>query len=128
LKFNNNLKEEIDIVEKESLEKLESLIRHIHKNLRMALEKKTDIETKTHISYVIGDIEENCEFVDPVDFKIFGLEANRQQDMIDRAVTVLGAVFSTFKTRKDLIEYITDQQDSSLTSMAEAYMILTDMK
>jgi hypothetical protein len=55
-------------------------------------------------------------------------EGNPQQKKIDEAVRTLGVMLSTFETKADLIEYVAKQQDSFLTHMAAAYMILTDME
>ena len=55
-------------------------------------------------------------------------ERNLQQKKIDEAVRTLGVMLSTFETKADLIEYVVKQQDSFLTHMAAAYMILTDME
>jgi hypothetical protein len=60
--------------------------------------------------------------------KMLEAEDNPQQKKIDEAVRTLGVMLSTFKTKADLIEYVAKQQDSFLTHMAAAYMILADMK
>jgi hypothetical protein len=50
-----------------------------------------------------------------------------QQKKIDDAVKTLGVMFSMFETKEELVEYVVKRQDSFITHMAAAYMILTDM-
>lgn len=54
-------------------------------------------------------------------------EDNCQQKKIDEAVRTLGIMLSMFKTKAELVEYVGKRQDSFITHMAAAYMILTDM-
>jgi hypothetical protein len=54
-------------------------------------------------------------------------ENNCQQKKIDDAAETLGVMLSMFKTKAELIEYVAKRQDSFITHMATAYMILTDM-
>ncbi len=55
-------------------------------------------------------------------------EENSRQKKMEDAVKTLGVMLSMFKTRADLIDYVVQRQDSFITHMAAAYVILTDMK